>query len=151
MDDALCGAETLEEAKELQRQLIAILKSAGMELQIISGNHSEFSQCLNEIYNSLDQMRPKHRCVRGPVKYIFSFKVDVKPSYPYKKRIVLSTIATLFDPLGLVGAVVSKAKMFMQKLWRLSIDSKDPLPNKVYSKWLKLLIRLESFNSINIE
>ncbi|GFU77349.1 RNA-directed DNA polymerase from mobile element jockey [Trichonephila clavipes] len=27
MDDTLCGAETLEEAKELQRQLIAILKS----------------------------------------------------------------------------------------------------------------------------
>ncbi|GFS69597.1 uncharacterized protein TNCV_1429211 [Trichonephila clavipes] len=41
--------------------------------------------------------------------------------------------------------------MFMQKLWRLSIDWKDPLPNKVYSEWHQLLIKLESLNSINIE
>ncbi|GFV49614.1 integrase catalytic domain-containing protein [Trichonephila clavipes] len=77
--------------------------------------------------------------------------VDVIPRDSYTKRSVLSTIARLFDPLGLVGPVVSKAKMFMQKLWRLSIDWKDPLPNKVYSEWHQLLIRLESLNSINIE
>ncbi|GFT02699.1 uncharacterized protein TNCV_829651 [Trichonephila clavipes] len=53
MDDA----ETLEEARELQRQLIAILRSAGMGLHKICGNHSELSQCLNEIY---DFSRPKH-------------------------------------------------------------------------------------------
>ncbi|GFU58038.1 uncharacterized protein TNCV_4846811 [Trichonephila clavipes] len=82
-------------------------------------------------------------------KDTFSFKVDVIPRDSYTKR--LSTIARLFDPLGLVGPVVSKAKMFMQKLWRLSIDWKDPLPNKVYSEWHQLLIRLESLNSINIE
>ncbi|GFU04008.1 integrase catalytic domain-containing protein [Trichonephila clavipes] len=84
-------------------------------------------------------------------KDTFSFKVDVIPRDSYTKRSVLSTIARLFDPLGLVGPVVSKAKMFMQKLWRLSIDWKDPLPNKVYSEWHQLLIRLESLNSINIE
>ncbi|GFY04806.1 uncharacterized protein TNCV_3952151 [Trichonephila clavipes] len=73
------------------------------------------------------------------------------PRDSYTKRSVLSTVARLFDPLGLVDPVVSKAKMFMQKLWRLSIDWKDPLPNKVYSEWHQLLIRLESLNSINIE
>ncbi|GFX75456.1 uncharacterized protein TNCV_2547271 [Trichonephila clavipes] len=95
MDDAFCGAETLEEAKELQ--------------------------------------------------------LDVIPRDSYTKRSVLSTIARLLDPLGLVGPVVSKAKMFMQKLWRLSIDWKDPPPNKVYSEWHQLIIRLECLNSINIE
>ncbi|GFU57383.1 uncharacterized protein TNCV_3635621 [Trichonephila clavipes] len=117
MDDALCGAETLEEAKELQRQLIAILISAGMELHTISGNYSELSQCLNEIY---DFSRPNETKTLGvswdPVKDTFSFKVDVIPRDPYTKRSVLSTIARLFDSLGLVGPVVSKAKMFMQKL-----------------------------------
>ncbi|GFU75694.1 histone-lysine N-methyltransferase SETMAR [Trichonephila clavipes] len=41
MDNGLCGAETLEEANELQHQLIAILKSAGMELHKMCGNHFE--------------------------------------------------------------------------------------------------------------
>ncbi|GFX46290.1 uncharacterized protein TNCV_1372321 [Trichonephila clavipes] len=120
MDDALCGAETLEEAKELQCQLIAILKNAGMELHKICGNHSELSQYLNEIY---DFSRPNETKTLGvswdPVKDTFSFKFDVIPRDSYTKRSILSTIARLFDPLGLVGPVVSKAKMFMQKLWRL--------------------------------
>ncbi|GFW80472.1 uncharacterized protein TNCV_2415741 [Trichonephila clavipes] len=132
MDDALCGAEILEEAKELQRQLIAVLKSAGMESHKICRNHSKFSQCLNEIY---DFSRPNEIKTLGvswdPVKDTISFKVDVIPRDSYTKRSVLSTIVRLFDPLG---PVVSKAKMFMQKLWRLSIDWKDPLPNKVYSE-----------------
>ncbi|GFU80887.1 uncharacterized protein TNCV_5048831 [Trichonephila clavipes] len=43
IDNGLCGAKTLEEAKELQHQLIAILKSAGMELHKMCGNHFELS------------------------------------------------------------------------------------------------------------
>ncbi|GFS69599.1 uncharacterized protein TNCV_1429221 [Trichonephila clavipes] len=89
MDDALCGAETLEEAKELQCQLIAILKSAGMELYKICGNHSELSQCLNEIY---DFSRPNETKTLGvswdPVKDTFSFKVDMIPKDLYTKRSV---------------------------------------------------------------
>ncbi|GFV91280.1 uncharacterized protein TNCV_897991 [Trichonephila clavipes] len=121
VDDALSGAETLEE-------------------------------CINEIY---DFSRPNETKTLGvswdPVKDTFSFKVDVIPRDSYTKRSVLSTIARLFDPFGLAVPVVAKAKMFMQKLWRLSIDWKDPLPNKVYHEWHQLLIRLESLNSINIK
>ncbi|GFX67808.1 uncharacterized protein TNCV_1565091 [Trichonephila clavipes] len=113
MNDTLCGAETLEEAKKLQRQLIPILKSAGMELHKICGNHSELSQCLNEIY---DFSRPNKAKTLGvswdSVKDTFSFKVDVMPKDLYTKRSVLSIIARLFDPLGLVGPVVSKIHGF---------------------------------------
>ncbi|GFU70390.1 uncharacterized protein TNCV_2916531 [Trichonephila clavipes] len=75
MDDALCGSETLEEAKELQRQLIAILKSAGMELHKICGNHSELSQCLNEIY---DFSRPNE------TKTLSVFWDPVNDTFPLK-------------------------------------------------------------------
>ncbi|GFX24197.1 uncharacterized protein TNCV_3869591 [Trichonephila clavipes] len=69
MDDALCGAETLEEAKQLQHQLTAILKSAGMELHKIYGNHSELSQCINGIY---DFSRPNETTSWDPVRDTFS-------------------------------------------------------------------------------
>ncbi|GFR00528.1 uncharacterized protein TNCT_339981 [Trichonephila clavata] len=41
--------------------------------------------------------------------------------------------------------------MFMQRLWRLSIDWKYPLPKKVYDQWHQLLIGLESLNNIHIQ
>ncbi|GFV73849.1 hypothetical protein TNCV_1592541 [Trichonephila clavipes] len=81
MDDALCSAEILEEAKKL-RQLIAILKSAGMDLHKICGNHSELLQCVNEIYEFSIPNETKPLGVSwDPVKDTFSFKVDVKQIY----------------------------------------------------------------------
>ncbi|GFV49111.1 uncharacterized protein TNCV_236451 [Trichonephila clavipes] len=52
--------------------------------------------------------------------FIFKIAVELKDSYT--KRCVLSTIARLFDPLGLLGPVVARAKIFMQSLWSLKID-----------------------------
>ncbi|GFY20926.1 uncharacterized protein TNCV_3989701 [Trichonephila clavipes] len=125
MDDALCGAETLEEAKVQQHQLIAILKSAGMELHKICGNHSELSQCLNEIYNFSTPNETKTLGVSwGPVKDTFSFKVDVKPSYLYTKRSVLTTSARLFDPLRLVGPMVSKPRCLCKSFGDLILTGK---------------------------
>ena len=34
---------------------------------------------------------------------------------------MLSRIAQLFDPLGLLGPVILKAKLFLQALWKLDI------------------------------
>jgi len=44
------------------------------------------------------------------------------------KRGVLSLIARLFDPLGLLSPVTFRAKHIMQKIWRAQISWDDPLP-----------------------
>ncbi|GFX55772.1 uncharacterized protein TNCV_3428431 [Trichonephila clavipes] len=85
-----------------------------------------------------------------PVRDTFSFKVDVIPSVSYTKRSILSIIARLFDPLGLVGTLVSKATMLMQKLWRLSINWKDPLPNKILQKVKKPLLKKMKNRHVNV-
>ncbi|GFW22028.1 integrase catalytic domain-containing protein [Trichonephila clavipes] len=104
MDDVLCGAASLMEAKALKNQLSGILKKGGMEL---------------------------HKWV------------ELKDSYT--KRCVLSTIARLFDPLGLLGPVVARAKIFMQSLWSLKIDWIDELPSERAKEWHRFL---EDFNSV---
>ncbi|GBN03970.1 hypothetical protein AVEN_20937-1 [Araneus ventricosus] len=45
------------------------------------------------------------------------FKFSVKEQTVYTKRDVLSTIAKLFVPLGLLGPVMCKPKIFLQRLW----------------------------------
>ncbi|GFY11148.1 uncharacterized protein TNCV_4471341 [Trichonephila clavipes] len=104
MDDVLCGAASLMEAKALKNQLSSILKKGGMEL---------------------------HKWV------------ELKDSYT--KTCVLSTIARLFDPLGLLGPVVARAKIFMQSLWSLKIDWIDELPSERAKEWHRFL---EDFNSV---
>ncbi|GFV71184.1 uncharacterized protein TNCV_410671 [Trichonephila clavipes] len=41
---------------------------------------------------------------------------------------VLSTIAKIFDPVGLMTPVISKAKIFLQRLWRSKLEWNDLLP-----------------------
>ncbi|GFT85360.1 uncharacterized protein TNCV_497561 [Trichonephila clavipes] len=59
---------------------------------------------------------------------------------------VLSTIARLFDPLGLLGPVVARAKIFMQSLWGLKIDWIDELSSERAKEWHPFL---EDFNSVS--
>ncbi|KAG7197719.1 hypothetical protein KM043_013073 [Ampulex compressa] len=42
-------------------------------------------------------------------------------SVPVSKRLILSEIAKLFDPLGLLGPIVIVAKLLIQELWQLNV------------------------------
>ncbi|GFW33015.1 integrase catalytic domain-containing protein [Trichonephila clavipes] len=77
--------------------------------------------------------------------------VEVERNAHPTKRSVLSIIARLFDPLGLLGPVITKAKIFMQQLWTLQIDWSERLPEKEASEWKEFVRSLVALNGINIE
>ncbi|GFU80688.1 uncharacterized protein TNCV_514151, partial [Trichonephila clavipes] len=85
---------------------------------------------------------PKHDC--------FSFRVKIDLHELNTKRDVLSTIARIYDPLGLLGPVVAKAKIFLQKLWMLKIDWTDLLPDTINREWRQFVESLQVVNDINI-
>ncbi|GFW59357.1 integrase catalytic domain-containing protein [Trichonephila clavipes] len=131
IDDVLTGAETLLEAKELKNQLINIFAKGGMVLRKWCGNNTELIE-VSENYDFSDSSEikvlgvywnPKHDC--------FSFRVKIDLHELNTKRDVLSTIARIYDPLGLLGPVVAKANIFLQKLWILKIDWTDLLPDTI--------------------
>lgn len=151
MDDALCGGSTLLEAKELQRQLIAILEKAGMSLHKWFGNHPELSPNEEDYdFSNLGETKTLG-VIWQPLKDCFSFRITVEVDNTYTKRSVMSTIARLFDPLGLIGCVVAKAKIFMQQLWQLKLDWCDTLPEAESREWHQFLVALVSINNIKID
>ncbi|GFW87258.1 uncharacterized protein TNCV_4313811 [Trichonephila clavipes] len=119
MDDVLCGAATLEEAIVLRQQLKGILKK---------------TKTLGVSWN------PNLDC--------FLIKVKVCLDSSYTKRDVLSTIAKIFDPVGLMAPVISKAKIFLQHLWRSQLEWNDLLPAEEYREWQQFLVSLENINNI---
>lgn len=66
------------------------------------------------------------------------------------KRDILSTIAKIFDPLGLIGPAIIPAKAFMQELWQLQIDWSDPLPKSMKQRWQNYVENLHDVESIKI-
>ncbi|GBN39448.1 hypothetical protein AVEN_227952-1 [Araneus ventricosus] len=69
-----------------------------------------------------------------------TFKVSVKKKDSLTKREVLSQIARLYDPLGTIGPVIAKAKIFIQSLWLHKLDCNDNLPTKVLQVWNDFLV-----------
>ncbi|GBN07343.1 hypothetical protein AVEN_96605-1 [Araneus ventricosus] len=152
MDDVLSGANTLEAAKTLQHQLIDILKTAQMSLHKWCGNTSELIPTTENEYDfsSTDEIKTLGITWKARTD-CFTFKVKVEQNAHPTKRSVLSIIARLFDPLGLLGPVITKAKIFMQQLWLLKIDWSERLPEKEACEWQEFVKSLMNLNDINIE
>ncbi|XP_042912542.1 uncharacterized protein [Parasteatoda tepidariorum] len=87
----------------------------------------------------------------SPKKDSLYFKVTCSASQrkdsKVTKRCVLSTIA----PLGLLGPVVSKAKIFLQQLWSIKLDWHEELPEKQIQKWKKFVEALKSVNNMEFD
>lgn len=64
----------------------------------------------------------------NPQSNTIRFKVKLKQEKPYTKRVILSNISRLFDPLGLASAITIKAKIVLEDimltLWNDIMDTR---------------------------
>ncbi|GFT15328.1 integrase catalytic domain-containing protein [Trichonephila clavipes] len=122
-----------------------------MELHKLCANHEKLSPDPEQNYNFATLTETKTFGVSWkPNLDCFLIKVKVCLDSSYTKRHVLSTIAKIFDPVGLMAPVISKAKIFLQRLWRSKLEWNDLLPAEEYREWQQFLVSLENINNIEI-
>ncbi|GFV12556.1 uncharacterized protein TNCV_4425091 [Trichonephila clavipes] len=122
-----------------------------MELHKLCANHEKLSLDLEQNYNFATLTETKTLGVSWkPILDCFLIKVKVCLDSSYTKRDVLSTIAKIFDPVGLMAPAISKAKIFLQRLWRSKLEWNDLLPAEEYREWHQFLVSLENINNIEI-
>ena len=158
VDDLICGGDTPEQAAQLLQEIKSILKGGGFELHKLNSNYPQViygNEQVGETYTvSLDK--------QGPTKTLgvlwdnnadaIRFSTWEKPASKVKvtKRIILSTVAKIFDPLGLVAPVTVTAKIILQKLWALKINWDESVPCDLYTIWKNFMKSLPELNSITI-
>ncbi|GFX14095.1 integrase catalytic domain-containing protein [Trichonephila clavipes] len=141
MDDIVSGARDLETAQELQSQLKDALQSCGMNLHKWSSNspellNSSLSSDVEHSFSTDIDLSVKTLGISWkPFEDCFVFKVSVSAKRIYTKHEVLSVIAELYDPLGFLGPMIAKAKVFLQQLWQCKLDWDDVLPNSIANEW----------------
>ncbi|KAF2888054.1 hypothetical protein ILUMI_18119, partial [Ignelater luminosus] len=84
------------------------------------------------------------------------FEYNAHNMHAYKnvkatKRSILSFIAKIFDPLGLLSPISIRAKLIIQKLWKLQLDWDDQIPVELQSEWaeFKQHVRVQYSNKTN--
>ncbi|XP_067206332.1 uncharacterized protein [Linepithema humile] len=158
VDDLLTGASTLQEATEIKKQTIELLKGGGFELTKWSSNHSslkdigvphkkEFNLTL-DYNNETRALGIVWNCDSDVFKFI-SIGHQIPLENP-TKRSILSRIALVFDPLGLLGPSVIIAKLLMQELWRTKIDWDESISNELYTLWREYECKLQILSRIEI-
>ncbi|XP_055527798.1 uncharacterized protein LOC129720360 [Wyeomyia smithii] len=143
VDDCLAGSDSLEEATEICRQLRELLGVGGFTLRKWSTNCQTVLQHIpSELWESDSLMEIGRSTVTAlgllwnPRNDSFSFKIPTLPGLStVTKRIVVSETSQLFDPLGLLGAVVVNARMFVQCLWAKHVSWDEEVYSEESAWW----------------
>ncbi|XP_076394921.1 uncharacterized protein LOC143265617 [Megachile rotundata] len=153
VDDLLTGADTFEDAQEIQTQICEMLTRGGLNIRQWASNNPNLLQGLRE-----DQIHPKILGETATVKTLgiawdarqdtIRYTVDLPTCEKISKRTILSTIAKIFDPLGLLGPVTILAKLLMQRLWQLKIDWDESLPANIHTEWITYTHQLRTLNDV---
>ncbi|GFW73403.1 integrase catalytic domain-containing protein [Trichonephila clavipes] len=79
-----------------------------------------------------------------------TYKVKISDKVNFSKRDVLSEIARLYDPLSLIGPIVTEAEIFIQELWKIKLDWSEQLPPDAMEEWMNFHQKLAKVNNFKI-
>lgn len=157
VDDAVLGCDSVEEALELQKDVIGLLQKGGFELRKWASNQPKLLEHLPQEFCETPHMfrssgQPYHS-VLG-LKWMsdtdeFSYVIN-KPSEDLTKRSVLSAIAQIYDPIGMLAPLIFWAKTLMQHIWTLGLDWDSPLPQPIADRWSQFISELPQIETLRI-
>ncbi|XP_077277433.1 uncharacterized protein LOC143905732 [Temnothorax americanus] len=157
MDDVISGARTLAKAIELQKQLSQLMERGQFHLHKWRSNDPRVlkhiaTQCKTDDVLIIDK--------EGALKTLgllwnaksdcLQYEIKMESTQAITKRIVLSKIAQVFDPLGLLAPLLITGKIIMQKLWMHDLDWDQPIPQELSSEWENYCASLARINTLQI-
>nr|CAH7749990.1 unnamed protein product [Callosobruchus chinensis] len=158
MDDFLTSCNLESEALEICEELKQILSSGGFELQKWASNSEAVlqyvkSQNPSAVINIGNDQRSKTlgiywSCYTDDLMY--SIKEPPSGLQTITKRSILSDIAQVFDPLGLLGPCIIIGKILLQQLWLQNLHWDESLPSSIDSRWRQLRRELPLLNTVQI-
>nr|XP_012217558.1 PREDICTED: uncharacterized protein LOC105669264 [Linepithema humile] len=158
MDDVLSGAATLDEARDLQRQLTGLCTAGGFPLQKWSANKPSLLADVpaeHRMQREQRDWRPhESHSTLGlqwhPSSDEFSFATRRLTVGTITKRSVLSLIAKLFDPLGWLAPTVVIAKIEFQSTWLQGLDWDTPLDEEFSRQWADFQAELPLLEGLRV-
>ncbi|XP_073960792.1 uncharacterized protein [Choristoneura fumiferana] len=154
--------EDLKEMKAICKEIDKLLKSGGFEMQKWSSNSEELLKDLADNSKTLEPVREKKEIKLDKVIKILGLSWDRKNDtfqvsvnlpatrIPVTKRVILSDVASLFDPFGWLSPVVITAKIMIQKLWLSCLGWDDELPSELVNEWMNFRDELHELQIVEI-
>lgn len=139
VDNIFLSADTIHEGKFKCNELIKLFSAANFNLREFTSNSQEIITFLPDT----------HRLPGFSHKFLgISWETDndmlhipICPppnSFTHSKENILSFIASIFDPLGLISPLLLPLKIFFQSLWENKLNWNETLSPQQIANWKKL-------------
>ena len=160
VDDGLKSVPTTASAVELVKNVKAMCHQGGFNLHKFLSNskdviksipESDRTEGVKEIDLDLDKL-PLERtlgvqwCVESDS---FEFNIVLQDK-PCTRRGILSTVSSVYDPIGFVAPLMLQGKAILQELCGLNLDWDEPVPEEAKMKWERWRMELMKLQSIKI-
>lgn len=131
VDDMMSGTESIEKGILLCENIQQLLQGGGFTLRKWSSNCPTILEHIPPEYRDdrtsfeLDDTSATIKTlglIWEPRSDNFKFKVPLWNQSVICKRSVISDLARIFDPIGLIGPIVIIARIFVQTLWKQKVS-----------------------------
>ncbi|KAK7925240.1 hypothetical protein WMY93_007550 [Mugilogobius chulae] len=161
VDDGLISFHSEEEAIHLVNEAKELCKMGGLRLHKFISNSQQVldslpkEDCAETVRNQDLALDEQHIERALGVKWCidsdhFQFRVVVNER-PLSRRGVLSTVASIYDPLGFVAPFVLLGKQILQQMCREKTDWDEPLSSELKPRWESWLLELKSLADVKID
>ncbi|XP_063630400.1 uncharacterized protein LOC134801733 [Cydia splendana] len=154
VDDLLTGGDDLTAVEEIRHKVTQALSSAGMNLRKWKSNEPRLlcEPSQSSVNLNIGSNEPSKTLGLGwhPESDELYFPIGKLVPKGNTKRDMLSVIAQIFDPLGLLSPFVITMKMLLQRLWLQKITWEEELPPGITKQWVELLEGLPALNDVRV-
>ncbi|XP_078382421.1 uncharacterized protein LOC144665122 [Oculina patagonica] len=149
VDDGLKSVPSVDEAVKLVTDVKQMCNRGGFRLHkfVSNSNYKEVIRRIPELDRAdgvkelnldldslpLERALGVQRCVESDC---FQFSIVLQDK-PCTRRGILSTVSSIFDPLGFVAPLLLDGKSILQELCRHEVGWDDPIPDEIKVKWEK--------------
>ncbi|XP_041985115.1 uncharacterized protein LOC121737513 [Aricia agestis] len=156
MDDIVCSVIDTPRAISLCEELIQLFKRGQFDLVKWTSNSKEVLAHLSDSHKAspdieFDKSIPHKVLGLRWDRSQDSFRFDVAlPDAKCTKRIMLSTIARLWDIMSFVAPTILYAKLLIKELWLAKCEWDDAPPKHIVAAWKQFCSELPKLNQIII-
>ncbi|XP_043498687.1 uncharacterized protein LOC122521991 [Polistes fuscatus] len=158
VDDLITGTNDIETLRKIRDQTIEILKRGGFHMRQWASNY-------RTILEGLEMKNVDVEFFSGETPVLKTLGISWNAHHDHliysvapidlrertTKRRILSEIAKIYDPLGLLGPIVLTAKILIQDCWKTKVDWDESVPNVLHSSWIKFAEQLTLVDNLTIE
>jgi len=157
VDDCLRSVKTINDAVEVALGTKEVLRRAGFRLTKFVANDEDILSSLpvsERAEKNTEFLPDEARRVLGIEWNVgddtFYFKVDAAFHDSVSKRVILSVVSAIFDPLGLIAPITVVGRLIFQDVTRLKLSWDEFVPVDILQRWNDWLQSLADLHFLRV-